>query len=168
LEDKKKMNFGREKTTVPGFRFIMKKNRVIILIISLVFIIPVIVLWAFWEIKLKPGFIAENTRIQMFFIKDGMEEFVKRENRLPVSLEEVVKAGDLPEEDILYFNQMKHLAFRNKELRYTECEFDLSFEPNEVRICIPEKVFYQQRFRWLHKYYNRCMIITNDGKLTSG
>jgi len=102
----------------------------------------------------------------MFLIIAEIDNFAKREKRLPVNLEEVVRAGDLPEKDILYFNQMKHYTFQNRELHYTECEFDFSFDPNEVRICVPEKMFYQKRYKGLHKR-KRCVIITKDGKLTS-
>jgi len=105
---------------------------------------------------------AENTRMQMLLIKEGIEEFIKHENRFPINLKEVVDANYLLENDITYFCPMKHHVLRSKELHYTECEYEFSFEPNGVRICIPEKVFYQKRFEWLHKYYKRCMIVTKD------
>jgi hypothetical protein len=148
------------------------RKKVFILIILLVVIISAIGLWSFWEVKVKSSLIDWNTQTQMFHIIMFVDDFVKRENRLPVSLEEVVKAGDLPENDILYYCPMKHYTVRSKKLRYTLCEYELFFEPNEVKICIPEKVFYQKKFKDLPKQNKcgvkraRCVILTKDGELS--
>lgn len=145
-----------------------KKNKLIILILLSIFIILVIGLWAFYKFIAKPDFIVDNTEWQQTILISGIDSFLGREKRLPVSLEEVVKAGDLDEKSNLYYCPMKHHALGTYEdIHYTNCEFEISFEPNEVRICIPKEAFMYYKEKFMRKPHKRCVIITKDGKYIS-
>lgn len=130
-------------------------------------------LWAFYKFIAKPEFEIANAELQRDMIFNGIYLFNHQKGRLPVNLEEVVKAGYLPESSNIYYCPMKHNALgTDEDIYYTECEYDFSFEPNCVKLCIPEKVYYQKEFKHLPKQnkhgfkHVRCIILTKDGELS--
>ncbi len=145
-----------------------KKTKLVVSIILFVFIILVISLCAFYKFVAKPDFIVANTELQRDMICNGISLFNDKKGRLPVNLEEVVKTGYLPEQSNIYYCPMKHntLGTDDWNIYYTQCEYDISFEPNEIRICIPEKafMFHKEKFG-MHEHHKRCMILTKDGKI---
>ncbi len=96
----------------------------------------------------------------MRLIGTGIVLFNGKYNRLPTNLDEVVWAGFLPEKSKLYYCPVKHNSF-SKELPYCECEFDISFEPNNVVIHIPEEVFDNAFYKRASKNARKWEISAN-------
>jgi hypothetical protein len=143
-----------------------KRMKIVISIILVIFLIITLGLWAFYAFVAKPDFIVDNTEWHQRYLMFGIDSFLSREKRLPVNLEEVVKAGDLWKESNLYYCPMKHHTLGTYEdIPYTQCEFEISFEPNEVKICIPEKAFLLHKQKYgMRERHKRCMILKKDGK----
>jgi hypothetical protein len=147
----------------------MKAKRKKLIIISLtaicIFIFTALSLWIYWETRLEKAFLVKKTRHhnmkQIFY---GIAEFNTRKGRLPHNLHEVVAAGYLPKLSKIYSCPMKHHTLFDKEIPFTECEYEFSFEPNEVYIYIPEDVFNQKRFKGLYDN-SRWLVVTEDIKL---
>jgi hypothetical protein len=124
------------------------------------FAIATSLLWIVWEKKLKGPLLADRTKYwNMRRISDGIIGFNTRQGKLPANLDEVVKAGYLPEKSTIYFCPMKHNKLWGQELPYRECEYEFSFEPNVVYICIPKNVLQQERYENIYETW-RCVEIT--------
>jgi hypothetical protein len=142
--------------------------KTIITIVVLTFIILISSLWAFYIFIAKPDFIVDNTEWQQGLLMMGIDSFLDREKRLPISLAEVVEANDLPEKANWYYCPMKHRTLGTyDDVNYVQREFEFFFEPNEVRICIPEKdfLFYKEKYG-MRERHKRCLVLKKDGKIT--
>ncbi|MDD5064645.1 MAG: hypothetical protein PHQ35_07820 [Phycisphaerae bacterium] len=108
----------------------------------------VVVSFLFWNCLLKPSILWDETfwnNRGAFFQAIGKYNY--QFGRLPNSLEEMVKAGFLPEKSNIYSCPILHGTRSGKVLPYTECEYSITFDPNKIVIYVPKEVFDKWGYR---------------------
>jgi len=124
----------------------MRRNMLILFGIGLVMTLAIsgaTAFW-FWQFRLRPAFIFSQTRYgHMRFLAAGISEFRRENGRLPKSLAEVVQGAYLPEVSPWYSCSIIHRSLRERPISYTECEFDMRFEPDQVIISLPRSVIFR-------------------------
>ncbi len=120
----------------------------------------IIALWIFWEIAVEPAFLFNKTRWNhMMRVDMGFAGFNTVNNRLPVSLQEAVEKGFLPEKSKMYFCPMKHDTVFSKKLHYTDCEYEFVFEPNQVIIKIPREIWEAKKeYKWMVEQQSSLIV----------
>lgn len=109
-------------------------------------------LFAYVKLVYKPYLVVETTRGEhMEGFQRGILQFRDKFQRMPASLEEVVKAGLLPEQSDLYANPMKRNRIKVPPISYRESEFELEFTSTTAVIRVPKEVSSQGRFASLPK-----------------
>jgi hypothetical protein len=96
----------------------------------------------------------------MVGICSGISLYKGKTGRFPESLKEMVKKGYLPTKSKIYFCPLKHGIKSNKEISYSECEYNIIFEPNKIVVSIPQEVFGDNRYGYIdEKHRKREMLI---------
>lgn len=102
---------------------------------------------AAWHFYIEPGLLFEQARYaHMERLVGAVAEYNTRHGRLPTSLRQLVAAGVLPADGEMYYSPVRHRSRRVRRLAYTECEYSLSFEPEQVTVAIPEVDYQGSRF----------------------
>jgi hypothetical protein len=76
----------------------------------------------------------------MLHIAAGISEFTTHRKQLPTKLAEAVQDGYLSERPPIYQCPLLHNSLKDEPVLYTECEFEIRFEPNEVVISLPRSI----------------------------
>jgi hypothetical protein len=119
----------------------MGSKKIVLTVLTIFVVIMAFFFYSFWNNRLKPYLLFQETRENMRMIGNDIALFNGKYDKLPTSLEEMVKAGFLPEKSELYYCPVRHSSLSSKELSYNEYEFVIIFEPNIVVIRIPQEVF---------------------------
>lgn len=100
-----------------------------------------------WRVRLRPLLLLSVTRTShMSTLAHAVAEFDLREGRLPTNLSELVMNEYVPARSVIYGCPMKVDSLRKRELEFSQCEFELRFEPDSATIAIPAAVFADRRF----------------------
>jgi len=97
--------------------------------------------FCYWQFRFKPWFIFEKTVYgNRRHLLGAISDFTMHKGRLPVDLREIVQEGYLPERSPVYQCPSLHNSLRDVPIPYTECEYDIQFEPNRVIVSLPRTV----------------------------
>lgn len=127
------------------------KNGRVISIATGVVLIAVLMVWHF---RVAPRLLWNVTyQLHIMPLEESVIRFSTEYKRLPTSVEEMLKAGALPQRSKLYYCPIKHNSFFSKELDISETEIELVFRADEVVVKVPDALYAQKRqsprFRWL-------------------
>lgn len=116
----------------------MKTNKkYLIMLITLTIII--ISSYLIWIFGFKPAYLTQISIFgDMLLLENGVYSFVSANDRLPTSIEEVVKQGFLPSESENYFCPLIHRTFIRKKYSYKHCDYEFQYLTNSLIILIPD------------------------------
>lgn len=144
----------------------------IIFILAVLYMIYSIIVFIF--IKSKPAFITLmviaaasclvtwHTHIRQYIlywqsyegdmgsIEEAITLFANTHDRLPTNINELIICDMLPVNSRIYYCQLKHNTLTDKNIHYTNCEYEIIFHTNLVTINMPQDI--QSKYNIYSRY----------------